>query len=185
LAAIVDYFGIRFETQSLCPLSLNSLVYGSDTDGLLFENNDINAETLASKIGEKLNIAPHNIEERATGNIKQVYLPYNVQLHMNPTKQGKEVFLVNPMRLFPSDESVRMQDKKLPNSHEVMSRQLRPEQVISNNKGQPAQGYKQFTWKKPVVCDECGAHIMEYVYYYYSKESVAVKMPKLYEYYCC
>lgn len=70
LACVVDYYGIRFETQSLCPISLNSLVYGSDTDGLLFENNDQNAELMAQKLGEKLNLAPHNIEERGTGNIK-------------------------------------------------------------------------------------------------------------------
>lgn len=41
---------------------------------------------------------------------------------MNSTKQGREVYLVNPLRLFPSDESVRMQEKKLANSHEVMCR---------------------------------------------------------------
>lgn len=40
LACIVDYYGIKFETQSLVPLSINSLVYGSDTDGLLFSDED-------------------------------------------------------------------------------------------------------------------------------------------------
>lgn len=40
LACVVDYFGLKFETQSLAPLSINSLVYGSDTDGLLFSEND-------------------------------------------------------------------------------------------------------------------------------------------------
>jgi hypothetical protein len=40
LACLIDYYGIRFETQSLAPISINSLVYGSDTDGLLFNDDD-------------------------------------------------------------------------------------------------------------------------------------------------
>ena len=118
------------------------MVYGSDTDGLLFENKDKSTETLAQQIGEKLNIAPHKIQEKGTGNIKTVFLPYTVQLHRNKLKQDALVYLLNPMRLFPSDESVRMQEKKLPSSDEVLCRQLRPEQVILNNKGEPAQGYR-------------------------------------------
>lgn len=83
LGAVVDYYGIRFEVQSLCPISINSLVYGSDTDGMLFENSDKKVENMAIRLGLKLNLAPHNIEERVTGNVKEIYLPYTVQLHKN------------------------------------------------------------------------------------------------------
>lgn len=44
LACLVDYFGHRFECQSLAPLSINSLVYGSDLNGLTFTNKDEHAE---------------------------------------------------------------------------------------------------------------------------------------------
>lgn len=47
LACIVDYFGLRFECQSLAPLSINSLVYGSDCNGLTFTAKDEHAELMA------------------------------------------------------------------------------------------------------------------------------------------
>lgn len=47
LACFVDYYGIKFETQSLAPLSINSIVYGSDTDGLLFTDEDVKGEKMA------------------------------------------------------------------------------------------------------------------------------------------
>ena len=83
LGCIVDYFGLRFQTQSLIPASINSLAYGSDTDGLVFQNNDPEAETIAKEIGTLLNLKPHTIKERSTGLEKDIYLPYSVQLHRN------------------------------------------------------------------------------------------------------
>jgi hypothetical protein len=47
LACYVDYYGLRFECQSLAPLSINSLVYGSDTNGLTFISKDEHAEMMA------------------------------------------------------------------------------------------------------------------------------------------
>ena len=47
LSCIVDYFGQRFVAQSLVPASINSLAYGSDTDGLIFRNQDREAEAMA------------------------------------------------------------------------------------------------------------------------------------------
>ena len=47
LSCIVDYFGTRFLAMSLIPASINSLAYGSDTDGLVFRNEEKEAEKLA------------------------------------------------------------------------------------------------------------------------------------------
>lgn len=44
LACIVDYYGLKFEVLSLSPISINSLAYGSDIDGLLFNDSDPEAE---------------------------------------------------------------------------------------------------------------------------------------------
>ena len=65
LACIVNYFGIRFEAISLIPVSLNSLAYGSDTEGLLVETRDYEAEIMAEKIGSLLNLKPHVITEKS------------------------------------------------------------------------------------------------------------------------
>ena len=48
LACIVDYYGICFEVMSPSLLTLDTLAYGSDTDGLLFKNDDEDAEILAA-----------------------------------------------------------------------------------------------------------------------------------------
>lgn len=50
LACVVDYFGIRYEVQSLCPISINSISYGSDNEGLTFTKNCPDAEILAERI---------------------------------------------------------------------------------------------------------------------------------------
>ena len=48
LSCVVDFFGQRYHAMSLIPASINSLVYGSDTDGLVFKNEDKEAEQMAS-----------------------------------------------------------------------------------------------------------------------------------------
>lgn len=102
LACLVDYYGIKFECQSLAPLSINSLVYGSDTNGLTFTNKDEHAEAMAQQIAQLLNLKTHHIEEQATLKLKQTYLPYTVQLHRNKDLQDDlNLYLVNPFRLFP------------------------------------------------------------------------------------
>lgn len=40
LSCVIDYYGIFFEVQSPIPLTQTSLIYGSDTNGLLFKNDD-------------------------------------------------------------------------------------------------------------------------------------------------
>jgi len=110
LACIVDYYGLRFEAMSLMPLSINSLVYGSDTDGLLFTDSDQEAERIAEQVSKLVNIKPHFIQERATGLVKQIHLPYTVQLHRSKDYQADpKVYLVNALRLMPADESLRKQ----------------------------------------------------------------------------
>lgn len=108
LASIVDYYGMRFECQSLAPLSINSLVYGSDVNGLTFTNKDEHAEMMAKQIASLLNLKPHYVEEQATGKMKLAHLPYSVQLHRNKDLQGDtNLYLVNALRLFAQDESLR------------------------------------------------------------------------------
>ena len=56
----------------MIPASINSLVYGSDTDGLVFRNEDPEAEKMAMKIASVLNLRPHVIRERSTFNLKEI-----------------------------------------------------------------------------------------------------------------
>ena len=108
LTCIVDYFGLRFEAMSIIPASINSLAYGSDTNGLIFKDSDKEAEQMAEQIGKLLNLKPHIIQEGATQKLKKVYLPYSVQLHRNHESQiDKQFYLFGCVRLFPSEESLR------------------------------------------------------------------------------
>lgn len=71
--------------QSLAPLSINSLVYGSDTHGLTFTKKDVNAEEIAQKIAEMLNLKKHEFKQMFAVNDKKevfdIYLPFSVQIH--------------------------------------------------------------------------------------------------------
>ena len=66
LSCTVDYFGVRFECLSIPPISLNTLVYGSDNEGLTFYNENEAAHQMAVKIANLLNLKPHFIRERST-----------------------------------------------------------------------------------------------------------------------
>jgi hypothetical protein len=66
-----------------------------------------------------------------------------------------------------------------------MSKQLRPELVIGNNKGEPDPECMYFTWRKPTKCDECGEWIHDHEYYYFEKRSVDKSQRLLVQYYCC
>ena len=87
----------------MCPLSINSLAYGTDTDGLLFTDEDPEAERMAATIANLLNLKEHFIEEKGpTKKIKRACLPYTVQLHRNKEMQDdRKFYLVNAFRLFP------------------------------------------------------------------------------------
>jgi hypothetical protein len=96
------------------------------------------------------------------------------------------------MRLFPQDESLRQPQSTNPNAtqqpvpiQEIMSKQLRPEIVCTNNKGEPDPDCQYFTWKRPTKCDECGEWINDYEYYFYEKKSVDKSQRVLIQYYCC
>lgn len=53
-----------------------------------------------------------------------------------------------------------------------MSKQLRPELCLANNKGDPDTECQYFTWRKPTKCDECGDWIHDHEYYYFEKKSI-------------
>lgn len=137
-----------------------------------------------------LNLKDHFIEERATGKLKKIYLPYTVQLHKNKDSKGDfKLFLVSAFRLFPQDESQRqakalttqngavkstlMVNQNANSNVEGMGKQLRSELVVMNNRGEPASGFMYFTWKTPVRCSECSDWLSDYTYYYFSKTSLS------------
>lgn len=70
LSCTVDYFGLRFECLSIPPISLNTLVYGSDNEGLIFLNENEAAHKMAVKIANLLNLKPHFIKEQTTSKLK-------------------------------------------------------------------------------------------------------------------
>lgn len=112
LACTVDYFGVRFLCLSEMPLSINSLIYGSDTAGILFENESHLGEEMAQKTAKLCNLKPHYVRERVTQKIKQTYLPFDIQLHRDVTDGtpplGQQVaYVFNTVRLFAREESLR------------------------------------------------------------------------------
>ena len=151
LACVVDFYGLVFEVQSPAHLDLNSLVYGSDTDGLLYQDDDENGEKVAFQIQKYLNLKAFKIKERATGIVKEVILPIGVQIH----RCGHEYYLINAHKLIASEEPLvhKSNTKKLPYElveHmallETMRRQLRPEHTISYNYKHTLEGLVYYKW---------------------------------------
>ena len=66
LSCTVDYLGLRFECLSIPPISLNTLVYGSDNEGLIVVNENEAAHQMAVKIAILLNLKPHFVREQTT-----------------------------------------------------------------------------------------------------------------------
>lgn len=140
---------------------------------------------MATKIASVLNLRPHVIRERSTLNLKEIHLPYSVQLHRNVDSQlDTQFYLVNPLRLFPLEESLRSATR-VPPPQEFMSKQLRPELVLSHHHGDILPSLQYFTWKNPQRCDECGEIIYTHTYFYYEKPAVGNNRNPALKYYCC
>lgn len=143
LACIVDYYGFVFEVQTPAPLTLSTLAYGSDTEGLLLKDDDPTARSIATQVAKLLNIMPRDFIERSTLIKKDALLPIDVQIHRSPYRD--EFFLVNAHRLISQEEPVMNNaiDKNLGEGvidHitllESMGRFLRPEYTASNHKNE-------------------------------------------------
>jgi hypothetical protein len=93
-------------------------VYGSDTDGLLFKNDDEGGVEMAKEIAKLMNIQPYMLKEKATGLSKRAILPYSVQLHRNDARD--EYYIINAHRLIPSEEPVINQEAAANSSQDLL-----------------------------------------------------------------
>ena len=171
---IVDYQGESFEVQSISPISINTLVYGSDTHGLTYTNIDLNAEDVASKIADKLNISRHIFKEKLKVNEERaehnILLPYSVQIHRGKiSDQVAYYYLVNPWDLLWWDSIVSNNPDSVWKS---LVWKMRPEWIINNNNNEIDENYSKQTWKTPTRCWSWGHFIQEYVYYFYEKRNL-------------
>lgn len=171
---IVDYRGEAFEVQSISPISINSLVYGTDTHGLSYLIKDFNSEDLARKISERLNLKAHKFIEHLTINGKNrefnIFLPYSVQLHRSSGREEyTNYYIVNPGALFWCDTILTNDKDYVP---KLLVRQLRPEWIINNHSDKVVEGYSLQTWKTPTRWCICAHFIREYDYFYYEKKTL-------------
>jgi len=183
---IIEYRGEVFEVQSIAPISINTLVYGSDTHGINYTAIDLTAEEIANDISDFLNCKPHKfkdlIEVDEKWNEKMIYLPYSVQLHQCQGLED-EVFyhIVNPGALFCWDSILTNDPENAPN---LIVRQLRPEWIMNNISDEVAEGFIKQTWINPVKWMVWGNFIRDYEYFYYEKRNLDRKRTILTQYHC-
>ena len=139
-----------------------------------------------------MNIKPFALKEKATGIIKEVFLPYGVQLHRSEFQN--EYIIINAFKLLATEEpqGYKMSGKDFTQEIndflakiESMGKQLRPEMSIYNHNNEPAEGYKYYSWKDPKPCSECGEIIQEYQYYYHEKRQLTKEKTIVQNYFCC
>ena len=160
--------------QSISPISINTLVYGSDTHGLTYTNIDLNAEDVALKIADKLNLTRHKFVEKLSVNGElteyNVFLPYSVQIHRGKvTDQIAYYYIINPGELL-------CWDSILTNDYEtvckLLVRRMRPEWMMNNNNNEIDENYTKQTWKTPTRWWVWAHFIQEYTYYFYEKRGL-------------
>jgi hypothetical protein len=98
LCCIVDCNGERYECHSMPSVTINTLVYGTDTDSLVFKHAPI-ANSIVSEIEKLCNLKEHTVFEIASANHLLSSLPYDVQIH----KVDEHFWLLNAYRLFPDE----------------------------------------------------------------------------------
>eukprot|EP00744_Colponema_vietnamica_P001049 GILI01001788.1.p1 GENE.GILI01001788.1~~GILI01001788.1.p1 ORF type:complete len:1045 (+),score=336.05 GILI01001788.1:182-3316(+) len=183
IACIVDYFGIRFLSQSIVPISVKSIVYGSNTDGLVVYNNQAQAEDKASEIASLLNLAPHQVREKGTKRVTELRLPFTLEMHdggkvRDEDGENKVLYVMNAGRVLPPDNPSD-------DSIDCLTKVMRPEYLCSYNEGLVPENWRLFTWAKPVKCDECTNFIDDFEYYHYEKRSVDKRATLVLSYFCC
>jgi hypothetical protein len=177
LCWLVDYRGEVFQVQNISPITINTLVYGSDTHGLNYEKKDFTAEEIARQISSKLNLKPHIFKELFAVNSKineyEIFLPYSVQIHWGLGKQeSSNYYIINPGALFCCDNILSNDADYTP---KMLVRQLRPEWMINNHDDEFVEGYVKQTWIKPTPWCSCGEYIVDFEYYYYEKRNLDKK----------
>ena len=187
LCWIFEYRGESFEVQSISPLSINSLVYGSNNHGLTYSIKDLYAEEIAQKIADKMNLKQHKFKEILEYNESQkehdIAVPFTVQIHKGPGREeNSNYYIVNPGSLFCWDTILTNDDEYVP---KLLVRQLRPEWVINNNDSEHVEGYVKQTWKTPTRCCVWGDYIKEYDYYYFEKRNLDKRRTIITQLYCC
>jgi hypothetical protein len=62
------------------PLDLDTLVYGSISQDLVIKN-DLNKFVTIEKLSEIFNCSFHKVQEKGTGEIKEIFLSSGVEIH--------------------------------------------------------------------------------------------------------
>jgi hypothetical protein len=81
LMTLIDYRGYRIIATTLLPISSNTLKYGSeDAGGIVKKGLDAGVDSVAERLSEKLNLAPH-VAGRNNQNTEILSLPCDIELH--------------------------------------------------------------------------------------------------------
>eukprot|EP00698_Gefionella_okellyi_P020152 TRINITY_DN6297_c0_g1_i1.p1 TRINITY_DN6297_c0_g1~~TRINITY_DN6297_c0_g1_i1.p1 ORF type:complete len:1269 (+),score=363.22 TRINITY_DN6297_c0_g1_i1:61-3867(+) len=171
LACVVDHYGNRFLCLAAVDIGFNTLLYGSNNDGLVIKDVE-QAAPLAQGVAQVANLKAHKVVERLSQSEVMLFTAYTTELHHTGGQDGFFT-LINAGRLLPPDN---------PSSDRIdhVVKLLRPELVSKYGAGEQVQrGYVLYTWKAPRACDSCSQIILDYEYYTYDKRGYDV-CPKCY-----
>ena len=100
LMTLIDYRGYRIIATTLLPISSNTLKYGSeDAGGIVKKGLDAGVDSVAERLSEKLNLAPH-VAGRNNQNTEILSLPCDIELHRG---LDNNIYIIDLARLMPCE----------------------------------------------------------------------------------
>ena len=102
LMTLVDFRGSRLSAQSLLPIDVSTIIYGSSTAGRRIAAGESNEKALLqlNKLAEHLHLAEHDVLESSTSIVKQLRFPVDIEIHRSLLDDTKH-YVVDTARLFP------------------------------------------------------------------------------------
>jgi len=175
LCCLINYSGTGYLVQSICPISLKSIIYGSNTEGIDIVSKELALEAV-KHTSQLFNIKEHIVYDRVKRVGKYVSLAYDCEFHEGD--DGNFYFL-NPIRMLAPDIT------NSENLYEINGRVFRPEFQSYYCSDELEDGFVLSTWRNPVPCESCDRFITEYEFYYYEKRSVNREKGLIAQYFYC
>jgi len=171
MSCIIETFNGQYVATGLLPLSTDSLHYGSNTIGVHISKRDKDCEQNAYTLSQMLNLKRHLIAQLCDSRQIDMFLPYNVQIHIHHINETTRMFVIHMVHKLWVKYTAEIY--------------LRPEIMLNYSSAEMETGYEQYTWKNPVKCNECGKYIEDYEYYSYEKYSYGDRRVITFQYFCC
>lgn len=176
---VINYFGLRYVIYMITPVSRDTLEYGTITQNLLV-NNFLADAKLLSKIAESLNLENHFVSEDGTGQLKNILLTSNMELH-----RVSNNLVLTDLEFICPPEYFDYAETPASDLYRNLSKFLRIETLQNCHEPRMRADWLQVSTKNPPKCSNCFEYIAETEYLYFEKRSLHNDKKIFRQFYAC